>query len=138
MAAKSGVPSLTKDTIEAVRDELVPRATVITPNLPEAELLLGRSPTQSLEEMADRAVELHLLDPDWVLLTGRHLDNAESVDIDVSIAQIGTQNGDGRGGNESKRKQTVHLLSRQPALRRQNRRSPTHGRQRSAVVVPTK
>lgn len=105
MAAKSGDPLLAKDAIEAVRDELVPRATVITPNLPEADLLLGRSLTHSLEEMADRAVELHRLGPDWVLLTGGHLDNAESVDIlyggdtpqHVSAPRIDTKNDHGTG-----------------------------------------
>jgi hydroxymethylpyrimidine/phosphomethylpyrimidine kinase len=105
MAAKSGDPLLAKDAIEAVRDELVPRATVITPNLPEADLLLDRSPMHSLEEMTDRAVDLHHLGPDWVLLTGGHLDNAESVDIlyggdtlqNVSGPRIDTKNDHGTG-----------------------------------------
>jgi hydroxymethylpyrimidine/phosphomethylpyrimidine kinase len=40
MAAKSGDPLPAADAIAVVRDELLPRATVMTPNLPEADLLL--------------------------------------------------------------------------------------------------
>ncbi|MGE5247855.1 MAG: bifunctional hydroxymethylpyrimidine kinase/phosphomethylpyrimidine kinase, partial [Verrucomicrobiota bacterium] len=42
MVAKSGDPLLTGDAREAIREELLPLATVITPNLFEAETLLGR------------------------------------------------------------------------------------------------
>ncbi|MBR8049484.1 MULTISPECIES: bifunctional hydroxymethylpyrimidine kinase/phosphomethylpyrimidine kinase [Pseudomonadota] len=105
MAAKSGDPLLATNAIAAVRDELVPRATVITPNLPEAGLLLDRSPARSLEAMDDCAAELHRLGPAWVLLTGGHLDSAESVDIlydgdmpqHVSAPRIDTKNDHGTG-----------------------------------------
>jgi hydroxymethylpyrimidine/phosphomethylpyrimidine kinase len=81
MAAKSGDTLLAEDAIAAVREELVPRATVITPNLPEAGLLLERAPAWSVEEMAELVVDLHRLGPAWVLLKGGHLDGAESVDF---------------------------------------------------------
>lgn len=81
MAAKSGDTLLAGDAVAAVRDGLVPRASVITPNLPEGDLLLEAAPARSLEEMTARAVELHRLGPAWVLLTGGHMDGAESVDI---------------------------------------------------------
>src|SRR3546814_8122697 len=41
MVAKGGHPLLDPDAIGAVRTRLIPRATVLTPNLPEAELLTG-------------------------------------------------------------------------------------------------
>src|SRR5699024_2293158 len=48
MAAKSGDPLLAPDAVAAVRDGLVPRARVITPNLPEAGLLLDCAPARTL------------------------------------------------------------------------------------------
>src|SRR5699024_190872 len=80
MAAKSGDPLLAPDAVAAVRDGLVPRARVITPNLPEAGLLLDCAPARTLEDMENSARALHRLDSDWVLLTGGHLKGAESVD----------------------------------------------------------
>jgi len=43
MVSTSGAPLLRKDAVEAVRRELIPRARWITPNIPEAELLSGRT-----------------------------------------------------------------------------------------------
>jgi len=43
MVATSGAKLLRDDAIDALRDELLPMATVLTPNLPEAEILCGRS-----------------------------------------------------------------------------------------------
>ncbi|MGO2136968.1 MULTISPECIES: bifunctional hydroxymethylpyrimidine kinase/phosphomethylpyrimidine kinase [Gammaproteobacteria] len=105
MAAKSSDPLLAADAIATVRDELVPRATVITPNLPEAGLLLDRSPAHSLEAMDGCSAELHRLGPAWVVLTGGHLDSAESVDIlyggdipqHISAPRISTKNDHGTG-----------------------------------------
>lgn len=81
MAAKSGDTLLAADAITAVREELVPRATIITPNLPEAELLLDCTPAWTHEQMGERAVELHALGPSWVLLKGGHMAGADSVDF---------------------------------------------------------
>lgn len=41
MLSKSGAPLLVRDAVEALRDRLLPRAAVLTPNLPEAAALLG-------------------------------------------------------------------------------------------------
>lgn len=105
MVAKSGDSLLNADAIVAVRDELVPRATVLTPNLPEAGLLLDCSPARSLEEMDDHATELHRHGPAWVLLTGGHLNSAESVDSlyggdisqHISAPRVDTNNDHGTG-----------------------------------------
>ena len=42
MVATSGDRLLREDAVEALRTELLPLATVVTPNLPEAEVLIGR------------------------------------------------------------------------------------------------
>lgn len=57
MVATSGDPLLQREAVATLRDELIPRARVITPNIPEAEILLGRRlPRQ--EELPDAAREL--------------------------------------------------------------------------------
>ncbi|MEY8578194.1 bifunctional hydroxymethylpyrimidine kinase/phosphomethylpyrimidine kinase [Corynebacteriaceae bacterium 6-324] len=82
MVAKSGDHLLKQDDVDAIRERLVPRATLITPNLPEASVLLGRDVEMgSLEEMRDSLDDLRALGSDWVLLKGGHLNGAESTDI---------------------------------------------------------
>lgn len=72
MVATSGDRLLRADAVEALRTELLPLATVITPNLPEAEVLLGRAVT-SLDEMREAARALVGLGPRSVLVKGGHL-----------------------------------------------------------------
>lgn len=82
MIAKSGDPLLDPEAIEALRSELVPLATVITPNLPEAAVLLDRADDWTAEDMAFELPALHALGPEWVLLKGGHLSaSKESVDL---------------------------------------------------------
>jgi len=52
MIAKGGAPLLAEDAIQTVRDELIPLATVLTPNLPEAERLTGQSITSNTDMVA--------------------------------------------------------------------------------------
>jgi len=79
MVATSGAKLLADDALEALRTRLLPMATVLTPNLPEAELLLGRRIVPGAD--ADAAlVELLDLGADGVLLKGGHLAEAEVVD----------------------------------------------------------
>ena len=82
MVAKSGDRLLQTDAIAAIRESLAPLATVITPNLPEAAVLLGEDVTWSLAGMRGSAVELLRLGSQWVLLKGGHLEGMdESIDI---------------------------------------------------------
>jgi hydroxymethylpyrimidine/phosphomethylpyrimidine kinase len=74
MIAKSGDALLDPGAVAAVRDELVPIADVITPNLPEAGVLLGSAAPTSLGEMRDAARALHDLGPGCVYLKGGHLE----------------------------------------------------------------
>jgi hydroxymethylpyrimidine/phosphomethylpyrimidine kinase len=72
MVASSGARLLAEDAIAALRTHLLPRATVLTPNLPEAEVLLGR-PLQDAAAVSDAAQELRSLGCAWVLMKGGHL-----------------------------------------------------------------
>jgi hydroxymethylpyrimidine/phosphomethylpyrimidine kinase len=81
MVAKSGDPLLTADARAAMRDELLPLATVITPNLFEAEALLGRE-IRDLEAMRAAARELSGIGCQWVVLKGGSLDvDSRSIDV---------------------------------------------------------
>jgi hydroxymethylpyrimidine/phosphomethylpyrimidine kinase len=81
MVAKSGHHLLREDAVAALRDALVPMARVITPNLPEAGVLLGGFEPSSLTDMRRAARELHRLGPEWVLLKGGHLTGQDSTDL---------------------------------------------------------
>ena len=80
MVAKSGDSLLAEDAVRAVRDELVPLATVVTPNLPEAAALLGR-PVDSLEVMREAARAIHALGAANVVIKGGHLEGETLTDI---------------------------------------------------------
>ena len=81
MVAKSGHHLLREDAVAALRDTLVPLARVITPNLPEAGVLLGGPAPATLADMRRAVRELHRLGPQWVLLKGGHLAGADSTDL---------------------------------------------------------
>lgn len=81
MVAKSGDRLLESSAIEALRTVLLPRADLITPNLPEAADLLGEAEATSLKQMRDQAERLLELGPRRVLLKGGHLPGEESVDL---------------------------------------------------------
>lgn len=83
MVAKSGDHLLKLESISALKSELLPLATVITPNLPEASVLLGR-PIETQETMEDAAVDLLKLGPQAVLIKGGHLTTSESSDFLLS------------------------------------------------------
>ena len=78
MVATSGARLLRDDAIAAVRDELLPLATLITPNLDEAAVLLGKRPA-SVDEMREAAKALGAMTHTNVLLKGGHLETPESV-----------------------------------------------------------
>lgn len=73
MVAKSGHALLDPDAVAVVRDQLVPLATLITPNLPEAAVLLDRADDWTAQSMQDALPDLQALGSDWVLLKGGHL-----------------------------------------------------------------
>lgn len=106
MVAKSGDRLLERSAIEAMRTELLPRADLITPNLPEAADLLGEAEATSLKQMRDQAERLLELGPRRVLLKGGHLPGEESVDllvdgvsepVEFHAARVDTRNTHGTG-----------------------------------------
>ena len=81
MVAKSGDRLLHPDAIIALRELLIPQATVITPNLPEASDLLGENEASDRNAMIFQATELLALGSKAVLLKGGHLTSDESPDV---------------------------------------------------------
>lgn len=81
MVAKSGDRLLEAEAVEAMRERLLPLASIITPNLPEAADLLGTDTPDTRDRMANMAARLQALGPANVLLKGGHLTTAESPDL---------------------------------------------------------
>lgn len=80
MVAKGGHPLLARDATEALVRRLVPRATVITPNLPEASVLIGHD--LRTEADMEAAIEpLRRLGAGTVLLKGGHLEGDRLLDL---------------------------------------------------------
>ena len=109
MVAKSGHHLLREDAVAALRDTLVPMARVITPNLPEAGVLLGADAPATLAEMRHAVRELHRLGSEWVLLKGGHLAGVHSTDLlfdgkevtELRAPRIDTRNTHGTGCTSS-------------------------------------
>ncbi len=83
MVAKGGARLLEEAAVAALRDRLLPRAAVITPNLPEAGALLGR-PVAEIDDMEAAARDLLALGPRAVFLKGGHLPGDRVVDVLVA------------------------------------------------------
>ena len=79
MVAKSGDALLTDDAVATLRDELLPLATVITPNLPEAARLLETVDITDDEQMEAAANDLWKLKGchGWVYLKGGHMEGVD-------------------------------------------------------------
>jgi hydroxymethylpyrimidine/phosphomethylpyrimidine kinase len=77
MVAESGAVLLDDEARGALVSELLPLATVITPNLPEARVLAGE-----FDDVADLARALHALGPENVVVTGGHRDEVTDVFFD--------------------------------------------------------
>ena len=105
MVATSGDRLLATDAVEALRTNLIPLASVITPNLPEAAALLDETMATSEAEIADQGRRLLAFGCRAVLIKGGHGQGAESTDylvsdqrtIALSAPRIATQNTHGTG-----------------------------------------
>jgi hydroxymethylpyrimidine/phosphomethylpyrimidine kinase len=81
MVATSGAVLLKPSAIQALKTRLLPLATLITPNLDEAQLLVGRK-LSNLEDLLDAAAELHQKFGCAALVKGGHLRlGGEAVDV---------------------------------------------------------
>ncbi|MDQ6882881.1 MAG: bifunctional hydroxymethylpyrimidine kinase/phosphomethylpyrimidine kinase [Candidatus Dormibacteraeota bacterium] len=80
MVAKSGDRLLREDAVEALRTILLPLAEVVTPNLPEAEVLTGR-PIRSLADRVGAARAILGMGARAVVVKGGHAEGEEVIDL---------------------------------------------------------
>lgn len=80
MIAKGGASLLDPSGVDSLITQLIPQATLLTPNLPEAAFLLGCAPAQTETEMEIQATALRTMGANSVLLKGGHLDGQFSHD----------------------------------------------------------
>ncbi|HZP95920.1 MAG TPA: bifunctional hydroxymethylpyrimidine kinase/phosphomethylpyrimidine kinase [Candidatus Limnocylindria bacterium] len=85
MVAKGGDRLLRDDAVAALRDELLPLAAVLTPNIPEAEVLTGRT-IRTDDEVREAARALLGLGPRAVVLKGGHREG-DATDLFVDVAR---------------------------------------------------
>jgi hydroxymethylpyrimidine/phosphomethylpyrimidine kinase len=88
MVAKSGDALLQPPAVVALVDEILPLATLLTPNLPEAAHLLGEAEARSPEEAAAQGGRLLALGPQAVLMKGGHGRGALCTDLLVTEAGV--------------------------------------------------
>jgi hydroxymethylpyrimidine/phosphomethylpyrimidine kinase len=81
MVATSGDRLIDDAAIAAVRTDLLPLADLVTPNVPEAAVLLDAPPATDVDQLPAQATALLALGPRAVLLKGGHLGGDESVDV---------------------------------------------------------
>jgi hydroxymethylpyrimidine kinase/phosphomethylpyrimidine kinase len=86
MVAKGGASLLRDEAIASLRTRLVPLAAVITPNLPEAEVLLGRR-ISTLDERRQAARDLVSLGPRTAVVKGGHAER-DAIDVFWDGAQL--------------------------------------------------
>jgi len=87
MVAKGGASLLDEDTRTALQSQLISQAAVITPNVPEAEILSGMT-IATPDDMAAAGARILELGTRAVLMKGGHLDGATVVDLLVTHAGV--------------------------------------------------
>ena len=103
MVAKSGDRLLREDALQSMRDRLLPLATVLTPNLREAEALLGRD-LASWDDVREAAREIVALGSQTVVIKGGHREGP-ATDLfydghefrEFTVARVETKNTHGTG-----------------------------------------
>jgi hydroxymethylpyrimidine/phosphomethylpyrimidine kinase len=88
LASSSGAALLDACGREVLRESLVPRATLVTPNIPEAAALLGTEPATTEEEVLRQAHAWLALGPAAVLIKGGHGSASEAVDLLVGAEAL--------------------------------------------------
>ncbi|GCF11575.1 bifunctional hydroxymethylpyrimidine kinase/phosphomethylpyrimidine kinase [Dictyobacter arantiisoli] len=104
MVAKGGAHLLQSDAVQTLITRLLPLAELVTPNLPEAEVLTGRGPLQSLADMREAARAIHALGPRYVVVKGGHREQ-DPIDIfydgqefvELRATRVDTQHTHGTG-----------------------------------------
>lgn len=104
MVGKFNSKLLKDDAIQALKEKLIPLATVITPNMVEASILLNDRPLQTVEDIKQAAIDLHVLGAPYVLVKGGRL-TGPAVDVlydgktltTLEAPRIHTENTNGAG-----------------------------------------
>lgn len=106
MVAKSGDALLRQEAVSALTEELLPLATLLTPNLPEAARLLGTTQAENPMQMAFQGSDLLTLGPGAILMKGGHADDdictdlligASAEPISFDAQRVDTKNTHGTG-----------------------------------------
>jgi hydroxymethylpyrimidine/phosphomethylpyrimidine kinase len=105
MVATSGDRLLASDAVEALRTKLIPRASLITPNLPEAAALLDEPVAVGEAAIESQGKRLLAMGCRMVLIKGGHGQGAQSTDylvggdgvITLAAPRIATKNTHGTG-----------------------------------------
>jgi hydroxymethylpyrimidine/phosphomethylpyrimidine kinase len=105
MVAKGGANLLDPAAVDVLTHRLLPLATLLTPNLPEAGALLHEAAAEDRQQMAGQAQRLRALGPAALLVKGGHLAGDESPDVLATsgglswfeAARIATANTHGTG-----------------------------------------
>jgi hydroxymethylpyrimidine/phosphomethylpyrimidine kinase len=103
MISKHGQPLMAERAVDVLRAELIPRAALVTPNVPEAEALAGVA-IRGVDGMREAALRIHAMGARAVLVKGGHLEGA-ALDLlfdgtvwhEFSAERIATQHTHGTG-----------------------------------------
>ena len=130
MVAKSGARLLEDEAVRVLIDRLLPLATVVTPNVPEAEAMLGR-PIRTPDDLRRAARDLVAAGARAALVKGGHLSGPA---VDVLFDGVEQR----RSARRSRRhpahaRHRVHLLRRHRRPARARRRSRHRGAPREAL-----
>lgn len=81
MVAKGGARLLEDSAIDLLREALLPKADILTPNLPEAAVLLSQPEAKNTHQIEQQAEQLLAMGSAAVIIKGGHLPGAESADF---------------------------------------------------------
>jgi pyridoxine kinase len=82
LICKGQEPGDALDTDTALREKILPLATVVTPNLFEAKILAGMESIESVDDLVEAAERIHALGPDYVVVKGgAELPGPDAVDV---------------------------------------------------------
>lgn len=87
MIAKGGTPLLKQEAQEAVRTQLLPFCTLVTPNIPEAEVLAG-FPIETLADMVRAGKTMQGMGAANVLVKGGHMEGEKALDMLVTPQEV--------------------------------------------------
>ena len=88
MVAASGAHLLQEEAVDAMRDRIVPIATVLTPNIPEAEVLADQD-IATVEDMITAGKSLREMGATAVVVKGGHLNTRDNALVDVLVDSDG-------------------------------------------------